>query len=169
MLVCVQLNLLPMESAIMGFSWFGVSFMPSTMALMGLSVLLAISDGFTSHLSRRLFALPGCELPFTRWTPFPWTSVPLMLLFLGGGLPWTPFPFIWTTYDLFSILELMRMVDSECWSIFDLTVVRDARSVTCFLLQRTVKFNKTIKTDSDKYSNAGIILPFWWYMQTSGI
>lgn len=54
----------PMDRAIMGLSGLGVSFMPSTMALMGLSVLLAISEGFTSQPSRRVLPLGGCKLPF---------------------------------------------------------------------------------------------------------
>lgn len=94
-------TLSPMESAIMGLSGLGVSFIPSTMALMGLSVLLAISEGFTSHLCLRLLALAGYKLPFTltRWmpfpcTPFPLTPVPFRLLALTVVLPWTPFPFI---------------------------------------------------------------------------
>lgn len=53
-----------MDRAIMGLSGFGVSFMPSTMALMGLSVLLAISEGFTSQPGLRLLPLAGYKLPF---------------------------------------------------------------------------------------------------------
>lgn len=107
-----------MERAIMGLSGFGVSFIPSTMALMGLSVFLDISDGFTSHLCLRLLALAGYKLPFTLtwWILFPCTPFPLVLfrvLALTVVFPWTPFPFICTKYDLLSILELMRMMDRK--------------------------------------------------------
>lgn len=68
----------PMESAIMGLSGFGVSFIPSTMALIGLRVLLAMSEDFTSHLSRRLLVLAGYKAPLTLtwWKPLALTPIP---------------------------------------------------------------------------------------------
>ncbi len=53
---------LPMDRAIMGFSGLGVSFIPSTMARMGLSVFLDISEGLTFHLCLWFFSLAGFTL-----------------------------------------------------------------------------------------------------------
>ena len=48
---------LPMDKAIIAFSGFGVSFMDSMMARIGLKVLLAMSEAATDQLPR-VFILP---------------------------------------------------------------------------------------------------------------
>ncbi|TNN42475.1 hypothetical protein EYF80_047371 [Liparis tanakae] len=79
----------PMEREIMGFSGLGVSCMPSTMALMGFSVLSAMTEGFTSHLCLRLFTLVTWRtaFPWTAFTPFTPTSVPLGVLPVPSSAP----------------------------------------------------------------------------------
>lgn len=52
----------PIDREIMVLSGFGFTFMLSTMARMGLKVLLAMSEGFTDHRAFLPFTFPGMEL-----------------------------------------------------------------------------------------------------------
>lgn len=52
----------PIDREITVLSGFGFTFMLSTMARMGLKVLLDMSEGFTDHLAFLPFAFPGMEL-----------------------------------------------------------------------------------------------------------
>lgn len=105
---------LPIDRAIMGFSGLGVSFIPSTMARMGLSVFLDISEGLTFHLGRLLFSLAGLTLTWVRtlkWcTPFPFIPLSWMSSFRA--------PFIFTTKDIFLVYSLFRKMTSKEWKIW---------------------------------------------------
>lgn len=72
----------PIDRAIMVLFGFGFTFMLSTMARMGLKVLLDISEGFTDHLAFLPFIFPGKELRPPMLTCTSRTEGRLLLLFI---------------------------------------------------------------------------------------
>lgn len=72
----------PIDRAIVVLFGLGFTFVLSTMARMGLKVLLDMSEGFTDHLAFLPFIFPGRELLAPMLTCTSRTEGRLLLLFI---------------------------------------------------------------------------------------